>query len=135
MQVFVTEAVFEKTGGLALMGRARAIGGGYLQQDDAETITLKVFAESDPSAPVNGDDGEDIDPADVIFNALRLTDPDSGETLWTKDGTGFNFLYRVKASQLTRGGEAFRFEFQFSKTGSEDLFGVFKVPTLSLYSV
>lgn len=135
MQAFVTEAVFEQSGGLALMGRGKAIGGGYFQQSDFDTITLKVFAESDPSAPVNGEDGEDIDPTDVIFNTLRTTDPDTSETIWTRDATGFNLMYRVSAAQLTRGGENFRFEFRLSKTGQEDLFAVFKVPTLSLYSV
>lgn len=135
MKVFTTEAVFEQSGDVALMARVQVKGGGVAVQSNFDTVTLKVFRASDPGTPVNGANGEDIDPADVFFNALRMTDPVSGGTIWSKDTTGFNFLYRTTADQLTAGGDKFRFEFKCSKSGNQDLWIPFEIPTLCLYSV
>jgi hypothetical protein len=131
MKAFETETVFEQTGGIALMGRGLSVSTGeYFQQADFETINLKIFDMADPGTPVNGDDGEDLVIADVIFNTLQTSDD-----RWDLDSTGFNFLYETKATDLPSGGRKFRFEFEFTPAddATDPFFGVFEVPTLSLY--
>lgn len=135
MEVFTTEAVFEQSGDISLMARVKVKGGTWGVQADFDSVILKVFLVRDPGSPVNGANGEDIDPSSVFFNALRTTDPVSSETIWTKDSAGFNFLYRTTADQLPTGGDKYRFEFKCSKSGNEDLWIPFEIPTLGLYSV
>lgn len=131
MQPFVTEVAFEKTGGIALMGRGKSLSGSYFQQADFSTINLKIYDMADPAGgPINGASGENLTISSIIFNTLQTAD-----ARWTIDETGYNFRYLTKAANLPAGGKRYRFEFEFTPTsGSTDVFyGVFEVPTLGLY--
>ena len=131
MKAFETEAVFEDTGGIALMGRGKSVAtGSNFQQADFTAINLKIYDMADPGTLINGPSGEDITVEDVIFNTLQTAD-----ARWTLDDIGYNFLYRTKAAQIPSGGRRYRFEFQFTPaSGVTDIFyAVFEVPTLGLY--
>lgn len=138
MDAFKSQVVFEQTGNVALMGRGRLADGSYWTQADIGSITLKAFRKRD-GEQINEDAGDDLVVADSIFNALRLTDPVSGETIWTEDSAGFNFLTRIPGSYLPSGGDEFRFEIQIVPAGGDadedSLWGVFDIPTTSLWSV
>ena len=96
---FEVEVCFEKTGGIALMGRGRALDGDYFVQADISAINLKIYDMADPSAPINGASGQDLTVSAVVFNSLQTSDP-----RWTKDSTGYNFLYVTTVGQLPAGG-------------------------------
>jgi len=138
MQAFKSQVVFEQTGNIALMGRGRLASGSYWTQSDIGSITLRAFRKRD-GEQVNGAGGDTLVVADTIFNTRRLTDPDSGATIWTEDSTGFNFLTRIPGSYLPRGGEEYRIEIQIVPTGGDadddSLWAVFDIPTTSLWSV
>lgn len=133
MKAYITETVFEQTGGIALMGRGRSPGtdGPYFQQADFDSITLRIYDMADPGTPVNGADGEVLSVSDVVFNSLQ-----TGDARWTKDSTGYNFLYETSAEDLPQGGRKYRFEFEMLPTGStEPFWAVFEVATIGLFSV
>lgn len=130
MEAFVTQIVFEQTAGACLMGRGKGLDGGYFAQADFDSITLKIFDKADPTVPVNGEDGEELVVADVIYNSLQTNDD-----RWTRDDVGFNFLHVLEAAHLPKGGRKYRFEYAFLPTGSDEPFyGVFEVPTAGLFS-
>jgi hypothetical protein len=128
MQPFETQVVFEDTG-IFLFGRGKSPGGGYFQQADFDTILLKVWDEADPATVVAT---ATLAISTTIFNSLQAND-----SRWTKDTTGYNFRYGTLASQLPKGGRKYRFEFKFTPTvasGYQPFFGVFRVPTLGLFT-
>lgn len=138
MEAFKSQVVFERTGNIALMGRGQLSDGSYWSQSDISTITLKVFRNRD-GEQINADAGDSLVIADTIFNATRTTDPVSGETIWTEDSAGFNFMTRIPGSYLSNGGDEFIFEVQIVPVGGtaedDSLWGLFVIPTRGLYSV
>lgn len=133
MQAFVTQTVFEQTGGVTLMGRGRSVGvdGPYFLQSQFSAIIRKVFDMADPTTPINGEDGEELTISAVIYNALQTSDD-----RWTKDGTGYNFLDVLDASHFPKGGRRYRVEYLCYPDGRDDFFPlVFEVPTVGLFSV
>jgi len=133
MQAFATQTVFEQTGGGLLMGRGKGLDGVYFVRSDFTSITLRIYDMAEPGVSINGtnNSGEGVPVSSVIFNSLQTSDP-----RWTVDSTGYNFRYTLKADDIPDGGRRYRFEFEMLPAGASDPFwGVFEVPTLSLYSV
>ncbi len=129
MQSFETQAVFEDSG-VFLFARGKSSGGSYFAQSDFLSITLSIYDESAPGTLIVP--AVTLTISDVIFNSLQ-----TGDSRWTKDSTGYNFRLPVLAIWLPKGGRKYRFEVKFTPTvasGYQPFFGVFRVPTLGLYT-
>lgn len=122
--------VFEQSSGISLMGRGTNLNGTFFRQSDFGSSKLKIFDMAEPLTPINGTDGEDLDPSHLFFNS-----PVTNDSRWSFDSGGYNFLYVTKAADLPKGGRRYRLEFANLPLFSTDpLWAVFEIPTLGLFS-
>lgn len=124
MQSFVTQSVFEDSA-FYLLGRGKNAAGANWAQADFSQITLKVYEQGKPAAPIAE---RTLTIADVIFDALQA------DARWTKDSTGYNFRLQTLPADVPQGNKTYVFELKFTPAGGAPIFfGVFEVPTLDLH--
>lgn len=100
--------------------------GNWIQQADLSSITLSVFDES------SADPDTATATATLTVSSVIQDTPVSTNVIWTRDTTGYNFIYDVTSTYFATGGHVYRLEFKFTTTGSAVLWGVYRGRALPL---
>jgi hypothetical protein len=109
-----------KNGSAVLMARIVDSAGDYVQQSALASIEYSVY-ELDPCRPDNltvvaGHDGQLLDVADVIFNALQTGG------LWTVDQVGYNFRHEIDvgtAEAFPKAGVQYQVRYELVPTAGQ----------------
>ena len=122
-------AVVWEDGTAILMARILGADGTAVDQSDVATIDLEVF-DLNSTTPKTAVRSESLTVAAVIFNSLVTTD-----ARWTKDTTGYNFLFAAPASDFVDGNRDYRLKFKVVATTGEVGFVIYDLTTKDVEEV
>lgn len=103
------------------MSRVRGNSGSYITQATLSAITCKVYTSSGTlvSSPT-------VTISSAVYDTLQTSD-----ARWTRDSTGFNFLFTVPASAFPSPG-LYRVEFKFTPATGDPFHMVVRIHVLNL---
>lgn len=114
----------------SIMGRITARNGGgastgvdgegnWVQQADVSTVTYEMFDLDAPTtAYASG----------TLVVATVIDDTPTDDNVWTKDGTGYNFVHDIAASNFTDSGSIVRIEYTVTLAGGAVIKGEYQGP-------
>ena len=122
----IEKATIYENSSVSFLARIRISSGSYLSQGVTDSITCKVFSLADTSTAVAT---PSITVSSVVFNSLQTSDD-----CWTKDTTGYNFKVTLNDSIFVDGDLTYQVEFKFALSNGNDIYVVYRVYTLPVYS-
>lgn len=114
---------------------ARVLGNAAtaITQATITSISLAVYEyDTEEEATANTDGtvvsgvGGSLTVSSVVYDTLQTG------SIWTRDSTGYNFLYAAPATCLPTGGKWYRFEFKFTPSSGAAFWMVAVVEAISV---
>ncbi len=100
--------------------------GDFIKQADLSTITCSVF-DLDGGSPEVAISTPTVTIADDVLDV-----PVTSNAIWTKDGTGYNFLHDLPVATFPTGDNKYRVEYKVTATGGAVSWGVWEVTALKV---
>ena len=117
--------IFEDAGWTAI-ARVQNPSGNNITQATITTVELVVTMAYEDGTTATTLAQNTLTKTAVVFDTLQ-----TGDARWTKDTTGFNFLYEVPATAFPKPGRA-TIEFKFTPTSGAAYFVVWTGPVIGV---
>ena len=119
-----TRATIYEDSGVTCMARIQGGDASNITQATTSTIVLKTFKNASTTATTT----TSLTVSSGVFDALQT------DSCWSKDSTGYNFLYAVPASVFDAGDATYRLEFLFTPTSGAQYWVIYSIDTVEVFS-
>lgn len=127
----ITEAKVYQNGEAIFMAQVQGLNGELVKKADVTEIDGYVVIVEGSGQVItvvldNADFTIDVD--DVVFDT-----PVTGDSRWTMDEVGYNFLYQMQREAFPQGGKKYRVEFRFTMQDGSFVYATFAPTSIPVY--